>query len=316
VAGTSAFTLSVWEVTKPAHAVRVRSAAPVARSSAPAASSERADARLKRDSHIGLERGVLYAPPGLDSPDGRFDLVIHYHGNVELIEKSVASAKLNALVAIINLGDGSDVYSKALFNPYVFDRLLETIEARARVRLGLKHARIDRIALSAWSAGFASVSRILSSRSRLDRIDALLLMDAPHASYAPGGKEEVYLPALKNFLSFAERAAAGERLMVVTHSAIRTEGYPSTTLTTDALLRELEIEREPAPASASPPPVALPVAKRAFPSGERNWLKVQSRAQSGELVVLGCAGDGKGDHIAHLAQMSVTVLPPLRERWR
>jgi hypothetical protein len=36
----------------------------------------------------------------------------------------------------------------------------------------------------------------------------------------------------------------------------------------------------------------------------------------GNLHVLACQGNGKGDHIAHLAQMSVSVLPPLIARWR
>ncbi len=316
-AGTAVISINLWEVTKVAIATRTSVAPQPSAHLAAASKGKRADADMKRDTHIGLARGVLYAPPKFESADGQFDLVLHFHGNVELVEQSVAAAKLNALVAIINIGDGADVYSKALRNPFIFDRMLTTIEARAEKRLKLHGAQIRRVALSAWSAGFASVNQILSSRSRLDRVDAVLLMDAPHGKFAPFSEPDVYVPSLQHYLAFARRAMASQKLMIITHSAIQTEGYPSTTRTIDALLEQLSLKRNPVTSnSASPPPVNLLVAKRAFPSGERNWLHVVSEAHQGDFHVYGCTGNGKGDHIAHLAQMSVTVLPPLRERWK
>jgi hypothetical protein len=320
-AAMGGFTLSVWEVTKPATGkLAWRRLVPRATDSAASltsARSARADADMKRGLHVPMEHGVLYVPVGFESPDGQFDLVIHYHGNVELVEQSTVAAKVNALVSIINFGEGAGAYSKPLRNPFAFDRMLGAIEARARKNLGLRSAQIRRIALSSWSAGFAAIHQILTSRSRLDRVDAVLLMDGLHASYAPGSETEVYLVGLKPFLTFARRAMSGQKLMVLTHSAIETSGYPSTTRTADALLEQLSLERQTvAPESASPPPVDLTVAKRAFPTGERNWLRVVSEVHHEALYVYGCAGNGKGDHIAHLAQMSVTVLPPLRERWK
>jgi hypothetical protein len=208
------------------------------------------------------------------------------------------------------------VYSKEMQSPYAFDRLLTTVEGHAEERLHLDNAEIRRVALSAWSAGFASVNEVLNSRSRLDRVDAVLLMDSPHAKYVPGSTSIVYQPSIEPYVAFARRAMAGQKLMIITHSAIPTEGYPSTTETTNALLADLSLERQDVSAQAvSPPPVDLPVARRAFPSGERNWLHVVSKANEGDFTVYGCTGDHKGDHVAHLAQMSVTVLPALRDRW-
>jgi hypothetical protein len=317
-AGTTVAGFSVWEVVQVASLRVQKKGLPEPKAATTAsASGKRSDARVRRDVHIGLEQGVLYAPPKFRSPDGQFDLVVHFHGNSRLVEQSVAATDLNALVAIINVGDGSGPYSKAMQNPYAFDRMLTTIERRAQKQLRLENALIRRIALSAWSAGFASVGQILSSRSRLDRIDAVLLMDAPHAKYAPGPEKAVYIPSIDHYVAFAERAVAGQKLMVITHSAIPTEGYPSTTFTTDALLGELDLRRETVTSdTASPPPVELSVAKRAFPDKERNWLQVVSRAERRHFHLYGCTGTQKGDHIAHLAQMSVTMLPPLIERWR
>jgi hypothetical protein len=319
VATTIALTWSVSQVTRPLVAARPRviaSASASAAASAAAPTGE-ADARVKRGTRASVGRGVLYMPADFAAPDGRFDLVIHYHGNTELVEESFDAAKVNALVLIVNYGEGSDAYSKPLQSQLAFDQLLGSIESTAETRLGLKTARIHRIALSAWSAGFAAISPILSSRSRLDRVDAVLLMDGLHASFQPGSKAEVYAPSIKSFVNFARRAAAGEKLMVITHSTIETDGYASTTQTTDALLAALGLERRPVTsADASPPPVKLRSAVFAFPEGEKRWLSIASEVRQGGLTVLGCTGNGKGDHIAHLAQMSETVLPPLVARWR
>lgn len=316
LAGTVAVSVSLWEVTKLPELGQPKASSPKPKAPPlPAVASGR-DANMKRGLHVGLARGVLYAPPEFRSPDGRFDLLIHFHGNVEMVEQSVATARLNALVAIINVGDGSGVYAKEMQNPYAFDRLLNTVEERAEQRLGLDRAEIRRVALSAWSAGFASVNEILGSRSRRERFDAVFLLDSPHAKYAPGSDTEVYQPSIEPFVAFARRAVAGERLMIITHSAIPTEGYPSTTETTNAVLGALSLEREEvSPEVASPPAVDIPVVMRAFPSGQRNWMQVTTQVKAQGFAVYGCTGNGKGDHIAHLAQMSVTVLPALRDRW-
>lgn len=319
-AATVGFTLSIWEVTKPATAAPwlrpAPSSARIARD--PEADSiERADATMKRGVQVPMSDGVLYAPPHFASADGQFDLVIHYHGNVELIEQSIVAAGVNALVRIINFGESSGRYSKPLQNPTVFDAMLGGIESRAEQGLGLKSPQIRRIALSSWSAGFGALGQILNSRSRLDRVDAVLLMDSLHASFAPGSDREVYIGGLKPFITFARRAAAGQKLMVLSHSAIETEGYASTTQTADALLASVSLERKVVVGDrGSLPVVDLSVARRAFPTGERNWLRVASKVEQGGFHLYGCSGNGRGDHIAHLAQMSVTMLPPLVRRWQ
>ncbi len=326
-ASAVAFTWGVSEVTRPLAVARVRPVPAPAESASASASAAgpRADAAMRRGVHANIGRGVLYAPPGFSAPDGLFDVIVHYHGNTELVEQSVAASGVNALVVVINLGDGSDRYSKPLQNQVVFDQLLGSIETTAESGLGLEKPRIRRVALSAWSAGYGALYHILSSRSRLELVDAVLLMDSMHASYAAGSETEVHPISIKPFVAFARRAVAGEKLMVLTHSAIETEGYASTTRTTDAVLASLGVERQPpvsAPVAGAPAassfsaPVTLPVAVRAFPTGERRGLVVSSEVHQGNLHVLACRGNGKGDHIAHLAQMSVSVLPPLIARWR
>ena len=113
---------------------------------------------------------------------------------------------------------------------------------------------------------------------------------------------------------------SGQKLMVLTHSAIETQGYPSTTRTADALLALLSLERQAvAPDSASPPPVDLKVAKRAFPTGERNWLRVVSKAQQESWLQM-CrklivpAFDITPEMITHSFVVDLKTFQPLESR--
>jgi len=90
----------------------------------------------------------------------------------------------------------------------------------------------------------------------------------------------------------------GEKLMVLTHSTIETEGYASTTQNANALLAALGIERRAVTApSSSPPPVnsgpPCSPSRRASAVGSRS----PARRARAALTVLGCTGNGKGDHI-------------------
>lgn len=310
---TIAFTFGLSEATEPL-SKRLAGAVVVPTPSAAPKKVVRADADMERGKHLKVRRGVLYVPPDFESEDGQFDLLIHYHGNVQMVEESVALAKLNALVLIYNYGEGSGKYSKPLMSPRAFDNVLDGTEKRA-TELGLRNPRIRRIALMSWSAGYGALYRILESRSRTDRVDAVLMMDSLHGSFRGAAKGKVSDISLRPFVRFAERARAGEKLMVLTHTAIETQDYPDTTTSANALLEQVGVERKSVdPETASPAPVEIPVVLHAFPAG-RTWMRVIDEAHEGGFHVYGCEGKAEGDHIAHLAQISETVLPSLVKRW-
>jgi hypothetical protein len=275
------------------------------------ATEPRADRDLQRGAHTRVAGGVLYVPPGLRSADGRFDLLIHFHGNTELIEQSAAAAGLPALVLVVNLGDGARRYMDALASPMVFDKLVEQSQEGAEA-LGLRRAEVRRIALSAWSAGYAGIRQILRERAEL--IDTVLLMDGLHAPFADRKKHEVARSHLAPFLRFSERAAAGERLFVITHSAIETYTYASAAQTAEVVVADNALERKRVERPLAP--VTFDAARRATPSHGPRDLLLASEATREGLRVYGFAGDRAEHHIAHLVNMSLTVLPPLVARWQ
>ncbi|MCA9623181.1 MAG: hypothetical protein KC731_29380 [Myxococcales bacterium] len=271
-----------------------------------------ADENLARDRQVRVRPGLLYVPPNLSAPDGTYDLLVHFHGNQEIVKASVVSAGINAVVHVTNLGLRSGPYKQWAGVPDAFDRLLDDTNDKLG-ELGLKDAKLGRVAVASWSAGYGALLHILDKERHRQRIDAVLIMDGMHGGYRSEGDVNIHPLSLAAFVQYAEQARDAGKLFVLTHSAIEVSGYASSGASASYLLDVLGITRTPT--SQSPPPVDIEPAIHAFPAAERNWLHGESEAHQGGVHVYGYTGNVAADHIAHLAQMAVTVLPPLATRW-
>jgi hypothetical protein len=173
---------------------------------------------------------------------------------------------------------------------------------------------VRRIALSAWSAGYGAITKIIDSQKNADRIDALLMLDGMHVSYLdPKRKTDLDPLRLDPLLRAAKEAAEGRKLFTITHSDIKPPDYASVAETADALLGALAVER--VPRRDEPLKVALTAAVGVVAKDAERRLQQTSEARRGGLHVRGYAGETAEDHMAHLLQMSATVLPELAERW-
>jgi hypothetical protein len=205
----------------------------------------RADAALSRERRSPISGGLLMLPPAFSSADGRYDLLLHLHGNTDLVEESVAFSGLNAVLVIMNLGTGSGPYEDRFANPGVLPEIIDRAQALMEKR-GLVHPTLRRLALSGWSAGYGGVLKVLEQPALAARVDAVLLMDGIHVGYQPES-HELLLDRLAPFTRFAKEAVEGRRLFSITHTHIVPMGnYAGTRETTDALLRLVGVAREPA----------------------------------------------------------------------
>jgi hypothetical protein len=194
-----------------------------------------ADAALVRDRRSPLAGGLLMLPPSFHSPDGKYDLVLHLHGNTDLVEESFAIAGVNAVVVIMNLGNGSGPYEDRFGNPGAFPEVLERVQTTMEKR-GLLNPSLRRVALSGWSAGYGGVLKVIEQPALASRVDAVLLLDGIHVGYKPKSKE-LYQERLAPFTHFAQEAIEGRKLFTITHTRIIPMGnYAGTHETTDALL--------------------------------------------------------------------------------
>ncbi len=246
---------------------------------------ERVQQRPLLGSHFTID-GVLPKPVEVEITPAaetakEADLVIHFLSASWLPMEAAEDLGRPIVIAVVNPGAGSGRYAQPFQDPSVFPRLIERIKAQS--------PPVHAIYLSGFSAGYGAIREILTQRA--DDIAGVLLIDGLHTGYIPdrkviaeGGRLDE--TKLMPFLRYAERAARGEKRMVITHSEIFPGTFASTTETTDWLLQQLGMKR-------------TPVAQWG-PHG----MQQLSEARKGSLVVLGFAGNSAPDHIDQLHGLS------------
>jgi hypothetical protein len=249
--------------------------------------------------HVTTHGRVVSLPNGCRAVERPFDLLVHFHGAPTALEPAFERSKNDGVLAVLNLGTGSGRYDEAFQFAGAFDALLARTTAVVRDLCPGSKGTVRRVALSAWSAGYGSVFRILEKPDTAARVDAVLLADGLHAGFEYGRRNERRPASIQMapFVAFADEAVAGRKLFALTHSSIGTP-YASTTETANFLLSQLAVERQAA---------SLP----AFRPG----MSARSRADSESFHVLGFNGSNEAAHCDHLHAFGETLLPYLQARW-
>ena len=282
-----------------------------ARTTGNVAQSDRADAHFDRSWRAPLAGGLLMFPPSFESADGQYDLILHLNGNTDLVEQSYGFARVNAVIAILNLGVGSGLYEDRFGDPAGLRLILSRAQSVMKQR-GLKNARLRRIGLSSWSSGFGGIFKILGHEEFFDRINAVVLIDSIHCGYNP------YTKALKPeqigpMRKLAEKAVRGDALLTIVHSEIATYGYHNAHDTTDFLLDWVHVRRTPTSVGQLLPDIEA--MKNVLPNEYMRPLNPMTEAHRGEFHVRGYGGSGPMTHMLHLVQFSTTALPDLVHYW-
>jgi hypothetical protein len=248
--------------------------------------------------HIG--RTDLYIPTFFTPQNGTYDLIVHFHGLSAAQESNVERARVNAVVATVNVGVGSGPYENVFKEKWSFPNLLKVIDKQVKKSGKVaRNAKLGRLALSAWSAGYGSVSAILRVPSNAKRVDAVMLADGLHADFVGHGHAKVDDGPLQKYAAIAEQAKHGEKMFALTHSSITIprHEYASTTETIGELLKLVDVAKEPTVAD-----------------GPRGMTETYE-SHAGDFHVKGFDGTGVKDHINHIWAMNETLLPYLRTRW-
>jgi hypothetical protein len=238
----------------------------------------------------------LYLPPWFAAKKGGYDLIVHFHGVGRWQEANIEHAKLNVAVVSVNLGAGTEPYSKAFKRPEAFDRLLASVQTEIGKSGAGENVYLKRVALSAWSAGFSSVARVLTE-SVAQRVDAVLLADGFFTSFAQPTKRRLNTSGLEKFARFAESARRDDKLFMITHTTIPTGPYPSVQECVTKLLEMISVPKTPAVAT-----------------GPRNMHQFYVVDQ-GSLHIRGFKGTQAVDHVRQLHAMGETMYPYLKSRW-
>jgi hypothetical protein len=241
---------------------------------------------------------VISLTAGCRTVQKPYDLLIHFHGAPPVLETAFEKSGIDGALVIYNWGIGSGAYEDPFAAPGTFNQLVTNITNGVR-ELCPTAAAPKRIGLSAWSAGYGAVWRILDRATDAARIDSVLLSDGLHCGFVGNERERQVNPAqMAAFELFADQAVADKKLFAITHSTIATP-YASTTETSTYLLDAEGVPRIQ---------VSMP--------GPRPDMELTSRADRGAFHVRGFAGQDKPAHANQLYSFGDLLLPYLKERWR
>jgi hypothetical protein len=241
----------------------------------------------------GIDMGQLIMPSNKRfARGGQFDVMFHFHGH-EAARKEWITVMDGAVLVGIDLGLGSGPYETAFDAPEAFERLIASVERAVEKKTG-SPAKARRVGLSAWSAGYGAVQKILGQKFGKQRVDSVVLLDGLHCGYQGQSVNALQIQA---FTDYAKEAAAGRKLMFVSHSSIIPPGYASTTETANFLIHEVG---------------GAPKASRgAGPLG----LELISRYSQGNFHVRGFSGNDKMDHCAQLGLYRDVLKIHIKPRW-
>ncbi|MDF3066867.1 MAG: uncharacterized protein K0R38_2468 [Polyangiaceae bacterium] len=241
----------------------------------------------------GIDMGQLVMPTSKRfARGGQFDVVFHFHGH-EAARKEWITVMDGAVLVGIDLGLGSGPYETAFDPPDAFARLVTSVERAVEKKTG-RPAKARKIGLSAWSAGYGAVQKVLGQKYGKERVDAVVLLDGLHCGYQG---QSVNALQIRAFTEFAKEAAAKRKLMFVSHSSIIPPGYASTTETASFLIHEVG---GTAKVSSGKGPLGMDLI---------------SRYTQGNFHVRGFSGNDKMDHCAHLSLYRDVLKIHLKPRW-
>jgi hypothetical protein len=254
--------------------------------------------RIEAAVRIRRGRKIVTVPQVCRDGSGKYDLVVHFHGAPETIEPIFQRSAIDAVFVVVNLGVGSGPYEDAYRQDGSLARLLDEIDEVVAAACPHPNGSRGRLALSAWSAGYGAPYRVLANEKDRELVDAILLADGLHAGFLDKFRQKINEQQMAPFDAFAERALRGDALFGITHTAIVTPSYASTTETARYLVDKHGLEKQTA---AEP--------------GPRASMTLNSRADRGAFHVRGYAGGDTNAHCDHLYAIGDTLYPMLRERW-
>ena len=292
--------------------------APAPQTSAASSVVDDNDWQVRHDGHVPIAGGVLVTPKTFTTKQGRYDLIIHFHGNRHIVAESVEHAGINAALAIINVGVRSGPYRDLYSSPEGFDQLLVQIN-RGLKRRGVHDPELGRLALISWSAGYGAIESILQYRHspppESDPLDAIIALDGVHASFVDGDASRLSERSMAAFLNAARGAAQGTILLSLTHSEIDPVEYASTKRTQEYILGAVGGRPNRGPMLHMPTALHLESARGAVPQGKDKRMVPLSDTRIGSLRIQGFEGITAEHHSAHLTQMAAIALPDLAKRW-
>ena len=186
----------------------------------------------------------LWIPEEVDISNGKIDLIVHLHLGGGIGPK-IAQMKLGAVFNFSIHDESGSSHGKSnqygppfRDNPEKFGSMLERILTNCRYHLASPDLSIGRLAVSSFSAGYASLREILQVDEYYSRIETIIASDTIYADFARDGLRMPDPDQMKAFTRFATDAAKGLKTFVATCYPYRTKSYAGTADCLEFLIRK------------------------------------------------------------------------------
>jgi hypothetical protein len=184
------------------------------------------------------------------------------------------------------------------FVPSIIDKAM----AEVKQKYG-PDVKVGKIAMGSFSAGYAPLQVALSNPEVRAKTDAVIVLDGIH--YGKYGQPD---PAgHKPFVDFAREASAGDKLMVISHSSIKTD-YSSSTNAADYILGQVGVNRT----TVNNPQIY----DNRYPSRYNTVIEPETRADLNGFHVEGYNGKVGNSHVEQIDNIGNIWNEYLAPRWK
>jgi len=248
---------------------------------------------------VQLREGVqMYMPQNPVKPDGTVDLIIQFRGDVP---QRYGEGGVNAVVVSAETAGLSAAMIEKFGQSSFVPQIMETVLAKLRKQYG-PQVQLGRLAMGSFSAGYAPLQVALANPAVAARTDAVVVLDGIHYGSAGKPNPAAHAP----FVDFAKAASQGQKLMVISHSAIKPT-YASSTDAADYILKQAGATRQ----SSTAPPASWQYTNR---YGDK--IAPNTRADRGDFHVEGYAGNVARSHVEQIDHLGNLWNAYLAPRWQ
>ncbi|MCX7919487.1 MAG: hypothetical protein N3A72_07740 [bacterium] len=178
-----------------------------------------------------LSTGQLFVPDYFKpKKDGRFNLVVFFHGATWCSEQVFYPAKKNAVLVSITVPS----YQAVFQDTTRFQQILDEVHLTLQTANIIPHPKLSKLALASFSGGYVAVREILNVPEYYEQVDAVILADSLYCAFTDTTRTVLVEEQMAPFLKFALDAASGRKSFWFTHLFPPEEKYRDNTTTKTA----------------------------------------------------------------------------------
>lgn len=251
------------------------------------------------DKAVSLGDGIsLFLPSNFSYPNNDANLFIQFRG---IVPQRFSEGGVKAIVVACDTAGLSAAMQTKFGGASFVPNMIKQAFTIASQKAG-KQIKLARLGLGSFSAGYAPLREHLNNKNVVSMVDSVIVIDGVH--YGPVGNPTPVMMA--PYAAYAKLAAANEKMMVISHSALKPT-YCSSTDAANYLIKQVQGTRVSVPASEP--------SQYTYATRFGKVMKPESRSDVGSFHVEGYKGTQGNDHTEQVDNLGNLWNFYLAKRW-